>query len=464
MTVRAAIYVRISDDPEGKREGVERQLSDCPKLAERRGWDVVETFEDNDISASTRSKKRRPEYQRMLKMIRSGQIDAVICYSSSRLTRKVRETLELIALHEEYGTRFAYVVSGEFDLSTADGRMQAIIGAAIDQAESEKISERVKRAVLDRAEKGEPHGTHRPFGITEDGLELVPEEADQIRQWYELILSGASMMSLSRLSGKHHSTVRTILTNTKYAGFRIVQGQRFPSPNAAVVPETTWMAVNAILKDGGRRKNRGEGRKWLGAGLYVCQICGTPVVSAYSPRSQRIYRCTRTDRGQTSCGRWWMAEPIDRYVEEVTAEWLRRHSPELSGPSERKSVNGLIGEAAGIRKRKEQLAAEFAIDDSQEAADYRRAQEALSQRLSDVEDKIASLGSVSAVAALKGSPEAFLALDDVTRKKAVVSAVMTVELEPSPKGKGRAGWFGAEISWNDESGEPQRAPHVTTAV
>ena len=50
-TRRAALYLRISSDPDGERAGVERQRADCEALARRNGWEIVEVFEDNDVSA-----------------------------------------------------------------------------------------------------------------------------------------------------------------------------------------------------------------------------------------------------------------------------------------------------------------------------------------------------------------------------------------------------------------------------
>ena len=61
--IKAGIYVRISSDPDGLALGVERQRRDSQDLASRKGWQVVEVYEDNDVSA-TRGK--RPSYQRML--------------------------------------------------------------------------------------------------------------------------------------------------------------------------------------------------------------------------------------------------------------------------------------------------------------------------------------------------------------------------------------------------------------
>ena len=58
-SLTAAIYCRISNDPEGRELGVERQEEDARLLAARLGLDVVKVFTDNDVSASTKSRKRR---------------------------------------------------------------------------------------------------------------------------------------------------------------------------------------------------------------------------------------------------------------------------------------------------------------------------------------------------------------------------------------------------------------------
>ncbi len=61
---RVGVYARISSDREGDQLGVRRQMEDCERLAEERGWVVVDLYVDDDISAW--SGKRRPEYERLL--------------------------------------------------------------------------------------------------------------------------------------------------------------------------------------------------------------------------------------------------------------------------------------------------------------------------------------------------------------------------------------------------------------
>ena len=88
MTLKIAIYCRISDDRDGTGLGVERQEIDCRALAESSGRDVEEIFIDNDISAY--SGKLRPRYQAMMAQLREGQFDGLVIYATHRLYRSTR--------------------------------------------------------------------------------------------------------------------------------------------------------------------------------------------------------------------------------------------------------------------------------------------------------------------------------------------------------------------------------------
>src|SRR5690349_16308352 len=100
--MRAVVYTRISkDDRKGTEDegaGVARQETACRDLCRRRGWRVLEVFTENDVSASTR--KPRPEFERMLAMAESGQLDLIVCAHVDRLTRSLVELERLIGLTE----------------------------------------------------------------------------------------------------------------------------------------------------------------------------------------------------------------------------------------------------------------------------------------------------------------------------------------------------------------------------
>src|SRR5487761_1325051 len=120
--VRAAIYVRISQDREGAGLGVARQEDDCRALCGRKGWQVAGLYAVNDVSAY--SGKPRPQWGRLLADIAAGHLDAVACWHVDRLTRSPRELEDVIDLHDKHGVQLA-TVTGEIDLSTPTGRLVA---------------------------------------------------------------------------------------------------------------------------------------------------------------------------------------------------------------------------------------------------------------------------------------------------------------------------------------------------
>ena len=86
---RAGIHARISSDREGDGLAIGRQLEDCARLAEERGWRVVDRYVDQDLSAY--KSRVRPAYRQLLRDLRTGSIDGVIVYHLDRLHRQPRE-------------------------------------------------------------------------------------------------------------------------------------------------------------------------------------------------------------------------------------------------------------------------------------------------------------------------------------------------------------------------------------
>ncbi len=119
MVRKAGIYVRLSLDIEGLGLGVARQKEDCTAKATALGWQVVDVYSDNDVSAS--KAQVRPEYERLLSDLESGRINAVVVYDLDRLTRKPAELEAFIGLTDRLGVALANV-AGDVDLTTAAGR------------------------------------------------------------------------------------------------------------------------------------------------------------------------------------------------------------------------------------------------------------------------------------------------------------------------------------------------------
>lgn len=193
----AAIYTRIYRDRAGREVGVKRQERVCREKAAELGAEVVAVFFDNDISASRKSKKPRPGYDKLLACFlaraRAGEFDVVISYSSSRLTRRPRQFEDWIDFFDDCGTvvHTVNIKGGNYDLSTAQGRGDARRRAASDAEESDEIGERVAEAAKDRVLRGEWHGGVPPYGYAkhlETLTEWDDEEEEDVERVKKLII------------------------------------------------------------------------------------------------------------------------------------------------------------------------------------------------------------------------------------------------------------------------------------
>lgn len=306
MAQRVAIYTRISKDRH-EGEGVARQEDLCRARAEREGWEVVGVFTDNDISASTRSRKVRPEYRRMLDAARAGEIDGMVAYSLSRLTRRPVEWEELIGLAEEKGVRVWSLHSGDPDLTKADGRAVARTVAAWDAAEAERTSERIRDQQAARRASGNIR-TRRAFGW--DGDDLLDGEAGPIRSAMADVLKGKSASEIARewnasgvksVTGSPWTQVRVveILTRWRNAGVVIHKGVPIEGVTARWQPvcdRGTLERVRAVLLDSGRRTmTPGRPPTALMSSTARCGKCGEVMVAskakARGGRERFLYRC-----------------------------------------------------------------------------------------------------------------------------------------------------------------------------
>ena len=300
-TKTAAIYVRISDDAAGQGLGVARQEEDCRALAEQQGYEVVRVYSDNDLSAS--KGKHRPEYQAMLTAARAGEFKAVLAYSNSRLTRRPSEYEELIALNESHGVRYLTVVSGEDDLSTADGRMIARIKASIDAGEAERTAERVKRQKQQAAATGIPQaGRYRTFGYERDWT-VNEDEAKIVKEMFKRFIAGNSVnhvfdymreecKDVNPTTGKHirYSTVRGMLSNPRYAGINTLNGEVVAKGNwEAIIDDATWAAAEARWEKQPKAKTT-NARKHLLSGFLYCGNCNRRLVIG-KVKGKDVYRC-----------------------------------------------------------------------------------------------------------------------------------------------------------------------------
>lgn len=446
MTKRVVLYVRISRDRVGAGLGVDRQEEDCRALATQRGWTVVTTHRDNDLSAY--SGKPRPGYIALLDDLRTGRADAVISWHTDRLHRSPVELEEYISVCDPRGVPTVTVKAGPLDLSTPSGRMVARQLGAVARYEVEHAIERQQRAKLQSATDGRWKGGRRPFGYADDGVSVVDEEAAIVLAAANAVVAGASLNSLAtqlNAAGIPTSTgrpwrqdgVRKVLLRPRNAGLMEHQGQVIgPAVWPAIVPEDTWRAVVAVLSDPARRLNWSTARVRPGGGLYVDGVCGAFVRSSRETHSHLpLYVCTAAKHLTRN------APAVDGFVGDVVVERLSRPDAiDLLRRDESGDTTALYAKASALRGRLKELAGMYA-DEVVDAQQLREGSERMRLQLAEIETAIGNASRGSVLADLVGQADVQAAWDrlDVHRRRAVIDTLMVVTLLPSPKGR-PTGW------------------------
>jgi DNA invertase Pin-like site-specific DNA recombinase len=246
----------------------------------------------------------------MLDALRSGDVDQVVAYDQSRLTRQPMEWEQLLVVLGRRGITSIHTVrEGERDVADGGGRMVSRIIAAVDAEYAEVTRVRIRRAMRQLAVEGRPVGG-RLFGyvpaIGDDGRKtrvIVPVEAEAIRWAAQELLRGATLGSVAQgfeARGLTHTKkgkewtpthIRSLVTNSSIAGLR-----RHPDGNLMtaiwppILDEATWRSVRAALtqpvtlmrSDGvpyRTTRKRRTARRHLLSGLATCGPCGAPLTA-----------------------------------------------------------------------------------------------------------------------------------------------------------------------------------------
>jgi site-specific DNA recombinase len=341
---RATIYERISEADADDRSGIERHIKEDRELAEKLGWQVAHVLSDHDISAY--SGKRRPDYEKLLDLIRTGQTDGVITWHTDRMHRNPGEQDEYIKLCKRHGIQTVAVRVGTIDFSTASGEFNARVMGLVNYFESQHKAERVRSKHRELAEQGKWHGGIRCFGYEPDGMTVREDEAAEIKRLAEAVIRGQSLRSLAielnerrvpTVKGKRWSSAHLgkMLARPRLAGLRQHNDKIIKCETAdgkarwpAILDRETWEAVKDILEDPSRCTG-GSGRRGpvpttLGTGLYVCGVCSQPRMRLGRSTARRpVYKCgnAATSSQGHVCR---VADKLDAFVEGALLQIISR--------------------------------------------------------------------------------------------------------------------------------------------
>jgi site-specific DNA recombinase len=468
--LRAVIYCRISLDASGEGLGVARQEEECRLLCERNGWSVVAVRTDNSVSASTG--KVRPQWAEVLAMIERGEVDVVVAWQVDRMYRTIRDLEDLVELTEGTGVVLA-TVSGELNLTTANGRMMARILGSTARGEVEMKSERQKRAHAARSKAGRPWWNSRPFGFERDG-EHREDEAAELRRAYIDVLQGASVYSIAMRWNREgiltppgnrwrSSNLRHVLLQPRNAGVVTYNGTETGAEALwdPIVSEDVYRAVARMLSEPARNTGGGGRRKALLTGIASCSKCGGKVLQGVSRPNvagerYKTYTC-RQGRCITIPAEFLDSYVLRKVIDHVD-EWAHLlDSPADTTPGEDNAeVAALRSKELTLRQQRQgadDLHRSGLLDDTAHDAAVGR----IDGQLAEIEDALAGIAT-SRVGVDVGDLESLWERldeameDDIDKVRSIIQSVTTsIALLPRQRGAHRPKASDVEILFRKQA-------------
>ncbi|GAA4726440.1 Resolvase, N terminal domain [Promicromonospora umidemergens] len=128
---RAAIYTRTASE-DTEQIGAMRQVEECQRLCQENQWDVAAVVGDS----ASGNDNDRPGWGRLLNMVKGNEVDIVVAWQASRLTRSAEELKDFSDLAAEHGVGIATVQQSTH--TTPEEAAMARIFGLLEEHESEQ--------------------------------------------------------------------------------------------------------------------------------------------------------------------------------------------------------------------------------------------------------------------------------------------------------------------------------------
>lgn len=452
------IYGRQSKD---KRTSIDQQIEIGRGVFADHGWTLTAVYRDG-TSASRFATKAREDWARLLKDLQAARFGVLFLWEPSRGDRDLPSWVAMLATCRETGVRI-YVHTHErlYDCRNARDWKALVDDGVTSSYESEQTSVRIKRNTDALAATGRPHGQiaygyRRVRELDDSGRildsrdELVPAEADVVREVARRLLAGESMRAIVRTlnargstspTGKpwQSTTLRQVMLRDRNAGLRRHRGHVIgPGKWPPIYDEDTHARVVALLRDPVRTtgmSNKGANRVHLLSGIARCGRCGgamrgTPGTVYRGKTIRPKYQCKdclRVARGK---------EAVESVVVPVVIGRLSRPDAVAAlasgNPGRAKELHDQI---TGAQARLNLAADDFA-DGALTGEQLRRVNGALLPKIESWQAELAACAPAPGVLALAGvDAAARWATASLDQQRAVIAALMDITILPARSGQ-----------------------------
>lgn len=233
---RVAAYCRVSTEEEEQQSSYENQCKYYTDLIMNNpNWSMAGIYADEGISGT--QAKKRDDFMRMIKVCKKGKIDLILTKSISRFARNTVDCLHYTRLLKSWGVA-VFFEEQNINTMQEDSEFLITIHGAFAQQEIETLSANVTWGVQQSMREGKTRIQYKKlYGYrrgADDKPEIIPEQAEVVKEIYARYLAGASLRMIQDWlikneipNGKEttwtHAAIKGILTSEKYCGDVLMQ-------------------------------------------------------------------------------------------------------------------------------------------------------------------------------------------------------------------------------------------------
>ena len=192
---RVGMYLRVSTAD----QTTDNQRIELERVAQQRGWQVVEVYVDHGISG-TKGRDQRPAFDRLCKDAARGKLDMVAAWSIDRVGRSLQHLVTFMAELTEQGVGL-YLHQQHVDSSTAAGKAMLSMCGVFAEFERSCIVERVNAGLARARAQGKILGRPKVDAITERRIRQLRAKGLGINKTAKLVGVGVSVVQRIAATG-----------------------------------------------------------------------------------------------------------------------------------------------------------------------------------------------------------------------------------------------------------------------
>lgn len=271
--------------------------------------EIINFFQDIDISGFRVHYSKREGLNELFDFIKDNpDIKKVYVYAFSRLSRRIKEFIEIVDMFEEQGISVVSVTE-KLDMSTPQGRLFRNILLSFNEYYSDSLSSTIIDNHRKNMQLGKWNGGNVPYGfnwdkfnrkfLPNDDFIYLMEIKDRVvnEGWGpKKISNNLNKRKIKGPSGGtwYSQTVKYILQNSFYRGFLQYDNQLYNSLSVeAVITNEEWEIIQGVLSKYDQLGPNTKLSPHLLTGLMTCGNCGSRFEIRYNGSTKaRRYICS----------------------------------------------------------------------------------------------------------------------------------------------------------------------------